>query len=289
MRNMKVCINGKFINIDDAKISVFDRGFLYGDGIFETMRSYAGKVFKIGEHLERLFASLKIMKIKSPYTKKYFADCIYRSLKINKLKGAYIRLTITRGEGRFGLSFNDNFRPNVVIVTKEFGEYPEAVYRRGISAKVVKMRQNEYSPVSKIKSLNFLNYILARLDAKLEGCDEAILANTKGSIAEGATSNIFLVKGDNLITPSEDAGILSGITRAVIIGIAKRLRFKVKEKPISYRELLGADEVFLTNSLVEVLPVTNINAKKIGQGSVGDITKLLRISYQKQVIKETLF
>lgn len=288
MKNMKVWINNRFLNLQDAKVSVFDRGFLYGDGIFETMRSYAGVVFRINEHLDRLLASLRIMGIKPPPTKKYLNDTIYKTLGVNRLKSAYIRLTITRGEGRFGLAYNDKFRSNIVIVTKEFGEYPDSMYRRGISAKVVDIRQNDYSPVSKIKSLNFLNHILARLDAKDQGCDEAILMNTKGYIAEGAASNIFLVRGKSLITPSLESGILPGITRAVVIETAKRLRLGVKEKFIPYRELLNADEVFLTNSLVEVLPVARVDSHKIGGGNVGAITKDLRISYQKQVIKEVL-
>lgn len=286
---LKAWINGRLLDIDNAKVSIFDRGFLYGDGLFETMRSYAGMVFKIDEHLARLFSSLKIMKIKPPYTKKYIKSVIYKSLHINGLSSAYIRLAITRGEGRFGLSYSDKFNPNVVIVTKEFGEYPENMYFNGISAKVVNIRQNQFSPVSKIKSLNFLNNILARLDAKDDDFDEAILMNTKGYIAEGSTSNIFLVKGNSLITPTLDTGILAGVTRGIIVEIARNLRIKVREKFVTYRELLKADEVFLTNSLIEVLPVTRMDSKDISDGNVGDLTKLLRISYQKQVIKETIY
>ena len=289
MRKIKIWINKKFIDIDDAKISIFDRGYLYGDGIFETMRSYAGVVFRIDEHLDRLFNGLKVMKIMPSYNKRYLKNIIYKSLKINGFKSAYIRLTITRGEGRFSLSYSDNFIPNVVIVTKEFGEYPDWMYFRGISAKVVEIRQNELSPVSAIKSTNYLNHILARLDAKDEGCDEAILMNTKGYIAEGAASNIFLVKRNNLTTPSLESGILPGITRKLIIEIAGILKLKVKERRIYYRELLNADEVFFTNSLIEILPVRKIDSETIGDGEVGDITRLLHISYQKQVIREVLF
>lgn len=288
MRRQKIWVNKKFVDIDNAKISVFDRGFLYGDGLFETMRSYAGMVFKLDEHLERLFASLKIMKIKPPYTKRYLKGVIYKSLVINDLKSAYIRLTITRGEGRFGLDYNDIFIPNVVITTKEFGAYPDWMYIRGISAKVVEIRQNEHSPVSGMKSLNFLNYILGRLDAKRNGCEEAILKNIKGAIAEGAASNVFLVKRGTIMTPSLASGIIPGVTRDTVIGIANKLKLNIKEKLVSYRELLSADEIFLTNSLIEVLPVTRVDSKKIGDGRPGEITKLLHISYQKEVIKETL-
>lgn len=284
----KVWINGKFIGIKDAKVSIFDRGFLYGDGAFETMRSYAGVVFKLDEHLSRLFKTLKVLKIKPPFEKKALENAIYKSLKINGLTGAYIRLSITRGEGRFGISYNDSFTPNIVITAKGFEDYPEWMHSKGISAKVVDIRQNEFSPLSRIKSLNFLNYILARYEAKERGFDEAILRNYRGYIVEAATSNIFLVKREVVITPSLDSGILPGITRGLVIGIAKKLRMKVIEKNVSCNELITADEVFLTNSLGEVLPVARVDGRPIGAGSPGDITKLLHISYQKEVIRDVL-
>lgn len=284
----KAWINGRFMDIAKAKVSIFDRGFLYGDGIFETMRSYAGIIFRLDAHVDRLFRSLEVMRMKSPYNKRDLKDIIYKALYINKLKSAYIRLTMTRGEGRFGIHFKDIFIPNVVIIIKEFGEYPGWMYSCGISAKVSDMRQDECSPLSVIKSLNYLGYILARLYAKEAGYEEAILKNTKGHIAEAATSNIFLVKKETLITPSLASGVLAGVTRGVVIEIAKTLRVKVREKPVTRKELLNADEAFLTNSLVEVLPVRSIDHKRIGSGRPGDVTKLLHISYQKQVIRETL-
>ncbi len=291
MKKIKVWINGKLIDADKAKISVFDRGFLYGDGVFETMRSYAGVVFKLDRHLNRLFASLRVIKIDPPCGKTYFKEAVCKLLRTNGLKSAYIRLAVTRGEGGFGIGYprsKDDFSPNIVIVAREFRGYPEWMHKRGISAKVVRARQNEYSPLSGIKSMNYLNYILARFHAKENGCDEAILTNTKGYVTEGATSNIFLVKDDGLITPSLDSGILPGITREVIIEIARRLRLKVSERKVLPSELPKTDEIFLTNSLAEVLPVIKIGPKRVGRGVPGDITKLLRISYQKQVIREVL-
>lgn len=285
---MKIWINSRFVEEKDARVSVFDRGFLYGDAVFETMRSYAGVVFRLDAHLGRLLSSLKVLKIKRPYDAAYLKDSIYKTLEVNRQKSAYVKLAITRGEGRFGIGYRDAFVPNIVIVAKDFEEYPDWMRKRGLSAGVVRMRQNEYSPLSGIKSANFLTYILARFHAKDDGFDEAILMNTRGGIAEAATSNIFLVKGNTVITPSLDSGILPGITRAVILKIAKKLRLGVKEKAVSYRELLCADEVFLTNSLAEVLPVTRIDSKRIGRGLPGELTKLLHISYQKQVIKEVL-
>jgi branched-chain amino acid aminotransferase len=273
-------MNGGFVDIDKARISVFDRGFLYGDGVFETMRSYAGVIFRLEAHLKRLFGALRETRIKSPFSRKELKDALYKCLDVNALKSAYIRLTVTRGEGRFGIDFNDRFSPNIVIVAKEFGEYPVSMYSRGISAAVVDLRQNEYGAVTRMKTLNFLNYILARFRAKERHRDEAILKNTKGCITEAATSNIFLVKRKRLITPSLESGVLGGITRDVVIGLAGSLGFKVLEKAVAYEELINADEVFLTNSLID--------SKAIGLCRPGDSTKLLHITYQKEVIKETL-
>ena len=280
----KIWINGKFVDSDKAKISVFDRGFMYGAGVFETMRSYSGRVFKLDRHMNRLFRSLDIIKIKHKYSKKYLREAIYKSLKINRLSGAYIKLIVTRGEG---ISYKDIFSPNVVITAKDFEGYPGWMFNVGLSANITGV-QNEESITSRIKTLNYLPYILAREEAKRRGFNEAILTNTKGCITEGATSNIFVVKNKGLITPSEISGILPGITRGVIIKIAKKMRISVREKLISRRELLNADEIFLTNSLAEVLPVTKVDSKRIGSGLVGDITKLLHISYQKEVITKML-
>lgn len=268
------------VDAKGAKVSVFDRGFLYGDGVFETMRAYAGVVFKLDEHIDRLFGALKAVKIKPPRGKKYFKSIIQRLLKINRLKSAYVRLAVTRGEGGFGIGYKDDLRPSVVLVAKQFDGYPEWMHERGISAKIVDARQNDLSPLCGIKSMNYLNYILARFHAKESGYDEAILANTKGYITEAATSNIFFVKNGALVTPSLDSGILPGIARQVIIDIAGRLKIKVSERKVSPPELSNADEIFLTNSLAEVLPVTHIGRKKVGNGKPGKLTQLLAISYK---------
>jgi branched-chain amino acid aminotransferase len=281
VRKTKAWINGKLRDAGSSSVSVFDRGFLYGDGVFETMRSYGGAVFRIDEHLERLFRGLKVTGIRAPYPKKSLRDAVSGCLSANGLKDAYIRLTVTRGEGRFGLNYSDRFSPNVVIVAKKFGEYPAKMYARGITAAVVSIRRNEMSPASRIKSLNFLDNILARLEAKARRADEAILMNTKGYVAEASTSNIFLAKGGVLITPSPDSGILAGVTRKAVIEIAGKVRIRVKEKPVSRGELLSADEVFLTSSLIEILPVVRIDSRKVGPGSPGPLANLLRSLYRR--------
>lgn len=285
--NAKVFINGRFFDEDRARISVFDRSFLYGDAAFETMRGYAGVIFRLDAHIARLLDTLKALKIKHAYTKVHLKEIIYKALHRNKLKSAYVRLVVTRGEGRFGVGHRDAFTPNIVVVAKDFEGYPDRMLSEGVSAKVIGVA-NEYCALSGMKTANYLNFILARLDAQGLGFDEAILTNTKGDITEGATSNIFLVKDGALITPSLDSGVLPGVTRDVIIDIAKKIRVPVKERAVPRHGLSAAEEVFLTNSLAEVLPVTKVDSKKVGDGQVGQLTKLLHISYQKQVIREVV-
>lgn len=288
MAEPKIWINNGFVDAGKAKVSVFDRGFMYGDGVFETMRSYAGVVFKADEHIKRLYTSLAVLGIKPPCRKSRLRDIIYKTLRVNGLSAAYIKVSVTRGEGRFGIGYSDDFRPNMVVVAKDFEGYPEWMFDKGISAAVAGIRQNELSVLSRVKSMNFLGYILARFEAKDMGYDEAILVNTRGRVCEAATSNIFIVKRGTLVTPSVLDGVLPGITRAAVIQIAKRLGLRVTEKPVRPEELGSCDEIFLTNSLAEILPVTRIARRAVGSGSPGEITKLLRISYQREVIKAVL-
>jgi len=270
VRKLKVWINGRFTDSRDAKISVFDRGFLYGDGLFETMRAYAGSIFSLDEHLARLFNSSKNLRIKIPYSKKELREASYNIIKRNAVKDAYIRITVTRGG-------------NVIIITKEFSGYPRRDYIYGTSAKVLEMTLDEHSPLAGMKTLNRLSYLLAKESAKAGGYGEAILLNTKGDVAEGATSNLFLVKNGRLLTPSLDSGILPGITRRTVIALAKELKIPVIEKHLSYKELILADEVFLTNSLAELLPLIKVDRAKIGRGRPGEVTKLLHAAYRKMI------
>ena len=286
---IKTWINGKLTDIDKASVSIFDRGFLYGDGCFETMRSYAGVVFKIDEHLSRLLRSIKTIGLNNKHSASYFKNAISKMLKVNKLSNAYIRIAMTRGEGRIGIGYKDTFNPTVVIVTKNFEGYPSQMYSKGLSVKIAaKIRQNEFSPISSIKSSNFLAYIMARSEAQSAGYDDAVMLNTKDFVAEASTSNIFSLRRGVLMTPSIDSGILPGITRKTVIDIARKIRVRIVEKHIAPQDLLDSDEVFLTNSLAEILPVTRINSRKIGDGTPGELTKLLHLSYQKEVIRETL-
>jgi branched-chain amino acid aminotransferase len=272
----------------DAKVPVLDRGFLYGDAVFDTMRSYAGVIFKPDEHIQRLLRGLSALGIKKPHSAAWFKNIVYRSLAINRLKNAYIRVTVTRGEGAFNIGRKNINKPNVVIIVKEFEGYPDSAYDKGISACIVPIRQDERSPVAGIKTANYLPQILSRYHAQKNGYDEAILRNIKGNVVEASTSNIFLVKSGIITTPGLDSGLLGGITRGTVIGIIKKLRLGFAEKKISPRQLISADEIFLTNSLIEILPVVRIGSKKIGPGRPGEITKLVRISYQKEVAREVM-
>lgn len=281
---MKIWINNKIVDDRAAKVSVFDRGFLYGDGVFETMRSYSGIVFKADAHLDRLYNSLKVVKIKIPYSKSLLKSQIYKLLKINKLSDAYIRITATRGTGTVGLAKMDCKNPTVVIFVKKFTPYPARMYKNGISVKIVKVRQNENSPVSGVKSISFLNYILARFEAKEAGFDDAIMLNSKGEISECTVSNIFLVKARQLITPSLESGILPGVTRKAILGLASRVGLRAIEKKVTAKELYNADEVFLTNSLMEVMPVVKVDNRLITTGKPGVFTRLLHLEYQSRLL-----
>ncbi len=265
-------------------VSEYDRGLLYGDGIFETMRSYDGAIFRLEEHLDRLFGSADMVKIKMPLSKKELKRNIYAAIRKRRLKDASVRITVTRGEGSFRLSDEcKKFDPTLIITARPFKGYPSRYYSCGITVDISAIRQNEFSPLSKIKSLSFLNYILGRMSARERGFDEAIFLNTNGYVAEAATSNIFAVKGKRIFTPSIDSGVIPGITRSCIIKIAQNIGMKVRERKIRAKELVSSDELFLTNSIAEVLPVVRVGRSRIGKGVPGKVTKLLHSCYRKML------
>ncbi|MFH1239530.1 MAG: aminotransferase class IV [bacterium] len=284
-RSSLVYLNGTFVPGHRAKISLFDRGLLYGEGLFETMRSYSGQVFRLDEHLRRLRGSCKLLNIKLSLNDSALKKAVYKTLKKNNLADAYIRITVTKGEAEPGFSQAVYGEPNLFIIAHLFKPYPPRLYETGLKAIISKIKQNEGSPLVNIKSLNFLNNILAKNEAYEKGAGEAILTNTKGYITEAATSNIFLVLGHSLITPSIDSGILPGITRQAVLEIASKLKLKTKTKKILPAELFKADEIFLTNSLAEIVPVVKINKKIIGNGRAGQITQLIHKQYRQLVRK----
>ncbi len=276
-----VYLNGSLMSLSQAKLSPLDYGLLYGYGLFETMRAYSGRIFRLEKHLARLSRSAKLLGIdleSIPDLEK----ALYNTLQANNLSNARIRLTLSGGEGEPVPDLLPQ-NPTVIIVARSYTPYPHQVYEQGFKAIVSRIRRNTQSPTSVVKSLNYLDNLLARQEAKLAGADEAILLNEQGFLAEGSTSNIFLVSNNTLLTPSEDSGILPGITREVILELAPSLGMKTIERKIALKELLQADEAFFTNSLIEIMPLTQVSGQDIGSGRAGKATHRLMTAYKELV------
>ncbi len=280
---MKIFVNGKIKDEAKAVVSAFDRGFLYGDGLFETMRSYRGEVFALERHLDRLYNSADLMDLAIHKEKRYLKFVIYKLLKLNRLQDAYIRLAITRGEGRVGLDATTAEGNGIVVIVKKFTPYPEKLYKRGVTLYTSQTRRDEKSVLSRVKSLNYLNNIIARIEAQREGATDALLLNTRGYVAESAVSNIFMIKKKELVTPSLESGILPGITRESVLLLAKEVGLEPVERRIAPDEINRAREVFLTNTLMEVMPVVQIDKRKIKTGRPGTLTKKLHKLYRAAI------
>ena len=278
---MYVYLNGKILPSKEAVVSVFDHGFLYGDGVYETLRVYDGVIFELEEHLQRLFRSAILIGLDIPLEINALKVSIYETLIANTLRNAYIRLTVSRGRGDIGLDPDLCTEPTIVIIVQEFKEYPKAFYEKGISLIIAETRRNLKEAIDpRIKSLNFLNNILAKIEAKKRGVYEALMLNIYGKLTEGTISNLFFYKDSILYTPSLDCGILDGITRGLVIDLAKREDLSVKEGKFRIKDLYSAEEVFLTNTTMEVMPVSKIDDQKY---AVGDIAKLLSKAYRQEV------
>lgn len=276
-----VFLNGQFIAANEAQVSVFDRGFLYGDGLFETMRAYNGRVFKLEAHLQRLLKGSREIDLKISYRLDELAQIIQETVANNKLTDAYVRLTVSRGRGDTGPDPSTCEEATVLVVARPLRAYPEEIYQRGMKLIILKHRRNELSPLSRLKSLNFLDNILGKLEVKRAQADEGIFLNTRSYVAEGTVSNIFMVRNGSLITPSIVSGILPGITRAAVIELARKNKINVEERLVEKDELYQADECFLTNSLMEIMPVCSINGKLLADGKPGHLTKKLTLGYDK--------
>lgn len=278
-----IYFNGWLVPEEEAKVSIFDRGFLYGDGLFETMRAYRGKVFKLREHLERLFNSARIISLPISKMLKELEEAVYETLRANNLKDAYLRLTISRGEGERGLDLPLSPCPNIIMVAKPLPPYPKRWYEEGLKAIVVKVRREKDSVLSQIKSLNYLPNILAKLEAKEKGADEGIMLNEDGYLTEATVSNIFLISQGKLLTPSLKSGVLPGITRKTVMELAPPLGLEVSEREVNLSQLMEAEEAFLTNSLREVVPLTQVNGHPIGRGRPGKLTTAIAQAYSRAV------
>ena len=273
---LKVYISGTFYDKEDAKISVYDHGLLYGDGVFEGIRSYHGKVFRLAEHLDRLWHSAKALWLEIPMSKAEMAKAIEDTLKINGIEDGYIRVVVTRGAGMLGLDPNRCSDPRVIIITDKIALYPEEYYRNGLAIVTVSTQRNHPAALSpRIKSLNYLNNILAKIEGLQAGCIEALMLNHKGEVAECTGDNIFVVRDGRLLTPPNEAGILEGVTRDAVIGLAREAGIEVREIPLTKHDVYIADECFLTGTAAEVVPVVKVDSRAIGDGKPGPITRKL--------------
>jgi branched-chain amino acid aminotransferase len=278
---MYVYVNGKIVPSKEAVVSVFDHGFLYGDGIYETMRVYDGVVFMLEEHLIRLWRSASLIGLTIPLDTDHLKIAVYETLIANTLRNAYVRLTISRGRGAIGLDPDLCAEPTIVIFAQEFTEYPDAFYKNGLSLIISETKRNLSEAIDpRIKSLNFLNNILAKIEAKKKNAYEAIMLNALGKLTEGTISNVFFYKDDIVCTPSPECGILDGITRGMIIDLAGREDLKVKEGKFTRKDIYSAREVFITNTTMEVMPVSKVDDQNY---AVGPIAKLLRKIYIQEV------
>lgn len=273
---MKVFLNGNLVNKEDAKITVFDHGLLYGDGVFEGIRSYGGLIFKLKEHLDRLYESARAIELNIPMTKEDLTEAVVGTLKSNKLRDAYIRLVVTRGAGDLGLDPKKCKKATVFIITDKIVLYPQEYYENGLFIIIAKTRRNLKGALNpQIKSLNYLNNILAKIEAISANTQEAIMLSHDGYVAECTGDNIFIVKDSVLYTPVPDVGALKGITRQAVMDLAGKAGLQVEEKLIKPDELCAADECFLTGTAAEIIPVTKIDNHVIGNGKPGAITSTL--------------
>jgi branched-chain amino acid aminotransferase len=273
---MIIYIDGKFYGEDQAKVSVLDHGLLYGDGIFEGIRAYNGRVFRLKEHLDRLFCSAKAILLTMPMTHAELTKAVVQTCRRNKVRDGYIRLLVTRGVGTLGLNPYRCKRPTVVIIAGKIQLYPPELYERGMAVVTVPTVRNLHSALNPaIKSLNYLNNILAKIEAINSGCEEAVLLNAEGFVSECTGDNLFIVKEGQLMTPPLSAGALYGITRRVVMEIAEESGMKVSEPNLTRYDLFNADECFLTGTGAEIVPVVKIDGRVIGNGKPGPITKKL--------------
>lgn len=281
---MKVYISGKFFEKEDAKISVFDHGLLYGDGVFEGLRSYSGKVFRLQQHVDRLWDSAKGIMLEIPMSKLDVANAINQTLEVNGITDGYVRAVVTRGVGTLGLDAHLCRNPQVIIIADHLALYPKEYYQKGLEIVTASTLRNNNAAISpQIKSLNYLNNVLGKIEGHLAGCVEALMLNNKGEVAECTGDNIFIVKNNVLMTPGTDSGILEGITRGAVLEAAVMLGIPAQEKSLTRQDVYRADECFLTGSGAELIPVAKVDGRTIGEGVPGKFTLQLLGRFHEMV------
>jgi branched-chain amino acid aminotransferase len=278
----KVYISGKLYDKADARISVYDHGLLYGDGVFEGIRVYNGKVFRLREHVERLYESARHIHLEIPLSKEKMAEAITSTVQANAKRDGYIRAVVTRGAGYLGLDPRKTTDPQVVIIVDDISLYPRELYENGMDLVTVSTIRNHPNALNpRIKSLNYLNNILAKVEAVQAGCVEALMLNHKGEVAECTGDNIFIAKRGTLRTPPLDAGILEGVTRNAVIDLARAANVPVQEMAMTRHDIYSADECFLTGTAAEIIPVVKCDGRMIGTGRPGPLTRQLRDRFQQ--------
>lgn len=273
---LKIFLNGDLVPASEAKVSVFDHGFLYGDGIFEGIRAYAGRVFKLEEHLDRLFDSSKAIMLTIPYSKAQLMEAVATTLRANDLHDAYIRLVVSRGPGDLGLDPTKCPHPTIIVIADRIALYPHELYEKGLALASVAIRRpggDVLNPA--VKSLNYLNNIMAKIEANLRGLPEVLLMNNQGYVVEGTGDNVFVVRNGELWTPPTNAGILNGITRQTVLALADELGMVCREENLTLFDVYTADECFLTGTAAEIIPAVACDGRTIGTGEPGDVTRKL--------------
>ncbi|QQK80967.1 branched-chain-amino-acid transaminase [Salicibibacter cibi] len=279
-----IFLNGEFVRKEEAKISVYDHGFLYGDGVFEGIRAYDGNIYRLDEHLVRLYESAKSIMLDIPYDFEVMKELIAETIRKNDLRDAYVRVVVSRGVGNLGLDPKSCGAAQVVVIVEELALFPEELYETGLEIVSVATRRNRPDVLSpKVKSLNYLNNILVKIEANLANVPEALMMNNEGYVAEGSGDNIFLVKDKVLYTPPGYVGALEGITREAIIEIAEEEGYKIKEEPFTRHDVYVADEVFLTGTAAEVIAVVKVDGRVINDGMPGPETEYITKCFRNKV------
>ena len=281
-KELLVYIDGEYYPKSQAKVSVYDHGLLYGDGVFEGIRTYNNVVFKLREHIDRLYRSARVIMLDIPLTKEEMTNAVLETLRKNNLRDAYIRLVVTRGVGDLGLDPRKCQKPTVIIITDVIKLHPSQAKEKGIRAMIVWVKRDPVDATShEVKSLNYMNSILAKIEANIAGYDEAICLDKNGYISEGAAENLFIVKNGKVVTPPTSTGALVGITRDVTIKLAQKVGYPAIESNITPTDLFTADEAFFTGTAAEIIPIMEVNKRIIGDGKPGPITRRLMQEFAK--------
>ncbi|AKG04753.1 MULTISPECIES: branched-chain-amino-acid transaminase [Salimicrobium] len=287
MSSQWIFLSGEFVTKQEASISVYDHGFLYGDGVFEGIRAYEGNIFKLDEHLNRLYDSAKSVMLEIPYSKEELEEIIAETIRKNELESAYIRVVVSRGIGDLGLNPVSCSKPRLVVIAEALSLFSKELYERGVRLASVASRRNRPDVLPpQVKSLNYLNNILVKMEANQAGVDEALMLNDQGYVTEGSADNVFIVKNGKIYTPPVYLGALEGITRNAIIDIADELGYQIMEQPFTRHDVYVADEVFLTGTAAEVIAAVEVDRRIIGDGKPGTITNHLLSEFRKVTTKD---